>query len=69
MDIATAFHTIQSIIAWVQANLGNIVSGLLMIIGGASVFAKFTPTPKDDAILDNLLRIVNKIALNKKPEA
>lgn len=45
-------------------NMFTIISALLMIIGGASILAKFTPTPKDDTILATLKGYLEKLALN-----
>jgi hypothetical protein len=43
---------------------GEIANAILQIIGGASVIAKLTPTPKDDNFLAKVKRWVGFIALN-----
>lgn len=44
----------------------NVVQGLLMVLGGFSVLAKVTPTPKDDKIIDKILSVVHLLGLTKK---
>jgi hypothetical protein len=51
---------------WILLNWGSIVQGVLMIVGGASLLAKLTPTKKDDIIIDSILKLINGIALNPK---
>ena len=42
----------------------GIVAGLLAIIGGAAILATMTPTPKDDAILAKVKKVLDFIAMN-----
>ena len=57
---------ITSVIGWVQANWAQIVEALLMLIGGASIIVKLTPTLKDDDALKWVVKFLGKyIALNR----
>lgn len=56
----------NDILLWLTENVGTIVSGVLAIIGGASVLAKITPTPKDDEFLKSLRELLEQIALNPR---
>lgn len=51
---------------YVIANWDQIVVVVLAVIGAASAIAKLTPTPKDDAILNKVKKIVDAVALNPK---
>ena len=51
---------------WLLANYMTLITGLSMIIAGASVIVKLTPTAKDDAIIAKLQKVIELIALNKK---
>ena len=42
----------------------GIVAGLLAIIGGAAILATMTPTPKDDAILAKIKKVLDFVAMN-----
>jgi hypothetical protein len=48
------------------ANYGTIIAGLLAVVGGFSVLAKLTPTPKDDAILAKAVKVLDFLAMNKQ---
>jgi len=41
----------------------DIAQGVLTVIGGASVIAAATPTPKDDTVLAKLRKTVDVLAL------
>lgn len=57
---------IGQIVDWVKQNWGQIPLLIGAFIGFASVFVKFTPTPKDDTFLAAFVKFVSKyIALNK----
>lgn len=60
MEQATA--TVQTILA----NWEAIIGAILAIIGGFSIIAKLTPTPKDDAILATIVKALDFLALNKQ---
>jgi len=44
----------------------TIVQGLLMVLGGFSILAKVTPTPKDDKVIDKVLSVIHTLGLTKK---
>jgi len=48
---------------FILANLGEIVTGILAVLGGFSILAKLTPSSKDDAII---AKIINLVGLAKK---
>tara|TARA_B100000287_G_C20141933_1_gene586557 strand:+ start:371 stop:565 length:195 start_codon:yes stop_codon:yes gene_type:complete len=50
--------------SWLADNGLLIVNALLSIVGSASVLAKLTPTPKDDAVLAKVKKALDKVALN-----
>jgi hypothetical protein len=56
----------QEYITWILANYGTIITGLLAIVGGFSVIAKLTPTPKDDAIIAKIVAVLDFVAMNKQ---
>ena len=47
-------------------NWFEIITALSMMVAGASVLAKFTPTPKDDAFFAKIKKFLDMIALNPK---
>lgn len=60
----------KAIIMLIVSNWDVLIGAVLVIIGGFSVIAKITPTPKDDAALAKVYKIINAIALNTtKPKA
>ena len=52
-------------LALLAANAVNIVQALLMILGGFSILAKISPTPKDDKLVDKALAVVHLLGLTK----
>lgn len=50
----------------VADNYQEIIGGTLAVIGGLSILAKLTPTPKDDAILAKAVKVLDFLALNKQ---
>lgn len=59
-------ETIGAIFAWIAANYENVIAGVLATIGGLSIIAKLTPTPKDDEILAKIVKVLDFLALNKQ---
>lgn len=53
-------------ISWIIANWPSIVAVIFAVVGVASAIAKITPTKTDDKIVDAILGILNKLALNPK---
>ena len=55
------------IIEWTSGHWSEIIELILAIIGAASIIVKWTPTPKDDAVLGRIKDFVSEwIALNPK---
>ena len=58
---------VTAIITWVMENKAQIVEAYLMIIGGASIIVKLTPTLKDDNFFKGILKFLGKyVSLNRK---
>ncbi len=55
---------VTNIFNWVAENGLAVVNALLAVVGGASVIAKLTPTPKDDAFLAAAKAKLDALALN-----
>lgn len=51
---------------YIIQNWDTILTAVLALVGAASVIAKLTPTPKDDAVLAKVKSVVEAIALNPK---
>lgn len=51
---------------WLVEHADDMVAGLLMILGGASILARFTPTKKDDKILAAIFKVIHTLGLTKK---
>lgn len=50
---------------WLVANYEVLIGACLAIIGGFSIIAKLTPTPKDDEILGKIVKVLDFLAMNK----
>lgn len=59
-------ETVTASFQWLLANWDNLLLGAASIVAGASVIAKLTPTPKDDAILAKVVNVLDFLALNKQ---
>lgn len=44
----------------------ELVQGVLAVLGGFSMLAKITPTPKDDRVIDKILGFIHLLGLTKK---
>lgn len=53
-------------LALVSAHWMDALQGILMVLGGFSILAKITPTPKDDKIIDKVLSLIHSLGLTKK---
>jgi hypothetical protein len=51
---------------WLQTHWKDVVDIVTYIIAAASVIVRLTPTPKDNAALDKVVKFLEMIALNKK---
>jgi len=59
-------ETVTAIMQFMSANFMTIVTALLAVIGGLSIIAKLTPTPKDDEILAKIVKVLDFLAMNKQ---
>ena len=55
----------ETYISWIATNYDVLIAGALAVVGGFSIIAKLTPTPKDDEILAKVVKVLDFIALNK----
>lgn len=53
---------------WVIQNWDNIALIVTSIVTAASIVVRLTPTKRDDEALGKVMRILNFIAINKKPK-
>jgi len=61
----------MSIITYISSHWVEIGSAIGLIMGGARIIVKLTPTPKDDTILEKIIGLLRHVGLNvtdKKPE-
>ncbi len=56
----------SELILFVTTHGAEILAAVLMILGGFSVLAKFTPTQADDKVLASILSVIHAIGLTKK---
>lgn len=52
-------------IEFITQNLPEMLELMLAIIGLAAVIVKFTPTPKDDAVIAKIYELLKVFALSK----
>ncbi len=55
-----------NLIEFVTTHGAELVSAVLMILGGFSIIAKYTPTKADDKVLDAILKVIHTFGLTKK---
>lgn len=61
----------MSIITYIANHWVEIGAAIGLIMGGARIIVKLTPTPKDDTILEKIIGLLRHVGLNvtdKKPE-
>lgn len=61
----------MSIITYISSHWVEIGAAIGLIMGGARIIVKLTPTPKDDTILEKVIGLLKHVGLNvaeKKPE-
>jgi|DEB19_MinimDraft_3_1074340.scaffolds.fasta_scaffold00017_3 hypothetical protein len=61
----------MSIITYISSHWVEIGAAIGLIMGGARIIVKLTPTPKDDTILEKIIGLLRHVGLNvtdKKPE-
>ena len=56
----------ENITALLDVDWGTILQQVLVILGAASVLAKITPWKWDNAILDAIQNVINKVGLSKE---
>ena len=50
---------------WILTHWEDIVAVIGGVVTTASIIVKLTPTPKDDAVLANVVKLLGLLALNK----
>lgn len=58
-------QTLINIGLTIWTNLPHILGAVLMILGGFSILAKYTPTQVDDEIIQKLVDLIHKLGLTK----
>lgn len=61
----------MSIITYISSHWVEIGAAIGLIMGGARIIVKLTPTPKDDTILEKIIGMLRHVGLNvtdRKPE-
>ena len=61
----------MNIVNYLISHWVEIGAAIGLIMGGARIIVKLTPTPKDDTILEKIIGILRHVGLNvtdKKPE-
>lgn len=53
-------------IDYAVAHADEILLVVTSVVTAASVIAKLTPTPKDDVVLEAVMKLVNFLALSRK---
>jgi hypothetical protein len=56
-------HNMQ-IVNFIANNWQDLGAGLALVIGGARIIVKITPTPKDDSILDSVVGFLKHVGLH-----
>lgn len=51
-------------IEWLLTNWDGIVQGVLAVLGGFAILARFTPNKSDDRIVQSVLSLINGLAMN-----
>ncbi len=54
---------------WIIANWKDVTLIVAGMVSVASIIVKLTPTPKDDAVLAKIVKVLEILALNKKEDA
>lgn len=53
-------------IDYIVTHADEILLAVTSVITAASIVAKLTPTPKDDVVLEAVMKVVNFLALSRK---
>lgn len=57
------------ILAYIQQHWDDIITAITSLIGAFTIIAKLTPTTADDKVIDFILKVINFLSLNIKPQA
>lgn len=53
------------VFAFITTHGAELLSAVLMILGGFSIIAKMTPTKADDKVIDAVLKVIHTFGLTK----
>jgi len=56
----------MEVIDWIIANRETLLIGAGMVLAGAAILAKLTPSPKDDKIIAKILAFLNLVPKKAK---
>lgn len=51
-------------LSWISANIETVIAIVTAVVTLASLIASITPTPKDNAVIAKVYRLVDLLALN-----
>ena len=51
-------------LSWISANIETVIAIVTAVVTLASLIASITPTPKDNAVIAKVYRVVDLLALN-----
>lgn len=51
-------------IKWISANIETVIAIVTAVVTLASLVASVTPTPKDNAVISKLYKVIDLLALN-----
>lgn len=51
-------------IKWISANIETVIAIVTAVVTLASLVASVTPTPKDNAVITKLYKVIDLLALN-----
>ena len=51
-------------LSWISANIETVIAIVTAVVTLASLIASVTPTPKDNAVITKLYKVIDLLALN-----
>ena len=51
-------------LSWISANIETVIAIVTAVVTLASLIASITPTPKDNAVITKLYKVIDLLALN-----
>ena len=51
-------------LSWISANIETVIAIVTAVVTLASLIASITPTPKDNAVIAKLYKVIDLLALN-----